>query len=78
MDFTFISAITQIEPIATGSGVRDRLRLNKAYGAGNWRKLKGTAHIKLIDGSTRLAEIHWYEAHGIDKKEFKIKLPFLD
>ena len=25
-----------------------------------------------------LAEIHWYEAHGIGKREFKLKLPFLD
>jgi hypothetical protein len=25
-----------------------------------------------------MAEIHWYEAHGIGKREFKLKLPFLD
>jgi len=42
------------------------------------RKLKGVVYVRLIDGSVRLAEIHWYEAHGIGKREFKLKLPFLD
>ena len=31
-----------------------------------------------VAGSVRRAEVHWYEAHGIGKKEFKLKLPFLD
>ena len=61
-----------------GRGVRDRARLRKQYGKGRWRKLKGVAHVRLADGATRLAEIHWYEAHGVGKKEFKLKLPFLD
>jgi hypothetical protein len=43
-----------------------------------WRKLKGVATVKLKDGRMRLAEIHWYEAHAAGRKEFKIKLPFLD
>ena len=34
--------------------------------------------MRLVDGTTRLAEVHWYEAYGIGKKEFKLKLPFLD
>lgn len=78
MDFEIISEITQIESIATGSGIRDRARRRKQYGKGRWRKLKGVAHVRLLDGTIRLAEIHWYEAHGIGKKEFKLKLPFLD
>jgi hypothetical protein len=36
-------------------------------------KLKGLASIKLSDGAQVMAELHWYEAHGIGKKEFKIK-----
>jgi len=52
--------------------------LNKRYGKGRWRKKKGVATVKLTDGSFRLAEIHWYEAHGIGKKDIKIKFPFLD
>jgi len=78
MDFEIVSEITDIETIAVGTGVRDRARLKKQYGKGRWRKLKGTAHVKLVSGKIRLAEIHWYEAHGIGKKEFKLKLPFLD
>ena len=78
MDFEIISEITNIETIATGVGVRDRKRLRKQYGGARWRKLEGTAYVRLISGKIRLAEIHWYEAHGIGKKEFKLKLPFLN
>jgi hypothetical protein len=29
--------------------------------------------IKLADGTICQAELHWYEAHGIGAREFKIK-----
>jgi hypothetical protein len=74
MDFEVVSEITQIETIASGQGVRDRTRLRKQYGKGRWRKLKGMARVRLVDGTIHRAEIHWYEAHGIGKKEFKLKL----
>jgi hypothetical protein len=35
--------------------------------------MKGTARIRLRNGRIRLAELHWYEAHGIGKKELKRK-----
>lgn len=78
IDFDLVSEITDIETIATGTGVHERARLWRQYGRGRWRKLKGVATVRLVDGTIRLAEIHWYEAHGIGRKEFKIKLPFLD
>jgi hypothetical protein len=78
MDFEIVSEITQIEPIAKGLGVRDRTRLRRQYGRGRWRKLKGVATVRLIDDTVHKAEVHWYEAHGIGRKEFKLKLPFLD
>jgi hypothetical protein len=78
MDFEILGEISHIEPIATGTGIRDRRRLQKHHGPGKWRKLKGIARVRLIDGTERTAEIHWYEAHGISKREFKLKLPFLD
>ncbi|ELP53841.1 MAG: hypothetical protein DWQ53_11705 [Microcystis flos-aquae DF17] len=78
MDFEIISGITNIEIIATGTGIRNRERLQKQYGKGKWRKLKGIAQVQLPNGIVGLAEVHWYEAHGIGKKEFKLKLPFLD
>lgn len=78
MDFEIISDITKVEVIATGTGIRDRVRLRKQYGQGKWRTLKGIAQVQLPNGMIRLAEIHWYEAHGVSKKEFKLKLPFLD
>jgi hypothetical protein len=49
------------------------MRLRKRYGSAKWRKLKGTARIRLLSGNIRNAEIHWYEAHGIGKKNLKIK-----
>lgn len=78
IDFEIASEITNIETIAAGRGIRDRARLRKQYGGGRWRKLKGVASVRLPDGTIRVAELHWYEAHGIGKKEFKLKLPFLD
>ena len=77
MDFEIVSEISEIETIATGSGVRDRARLRKQYGRGRWRKLKGVAKVRLLSGRIRLAELHWYGAHGIGKRELKLKLPFL-
>ena len=78
MDFEIIGEVTDVETIASGRGVRDRARLSRQYGKGRWRKLKGVANVRLVDGRIRLAEVHWYEAHGIGKREFKLKLPFLD
>ena len=78
MDFEIVGEITQIETIARGNGVRNRARLQRQYGQGRWRKLKGVAYVRLIDGSVRFAEIHWYQAQEIGKREFKLKLPFLD
>jgi hypothetical protein len=78
MDFEIVGEITDIETIAVGKGVRDRARLRKQYGIARWRKLKGIASVRLTHGKIRLAEVHWYEAHGIGRREFKLKLPFLD
>ena len=51
--------------------------LQEKYGRGRWRKLKGVANVELFNGTIRLAEIHWYEAHGIGRRRLKIKR-FLD
>jgi hypothetical protein len=71
--FEIISAITEIEVIAVGSAIQDVARLRKQHGPGRWRKLKGVALIELRNGRVRRAELHWYEAHGIGKKEIKRK-----
>ena len=73
MHFTVISPIGDIETFATGRGIRELPRLRKLYGRSRWRKRKGIATVRLADGSTREAELHWYEASGIGRKEFKIK-----
>ena len=78
IEFEIVGEVTEIQTIAAGPSVRDRARLQKQYGVGRWRKLKGIANVRLVSGRIRLAEIHWHEAHGIGKREFKIKLPFLD
>lgn len=77
MSFEIVSEITQIQPIAVNQQIRDLARLRKMYGKGRWRKLKGVAHVRLRSGRIRLAELHWYEAHGIGRKEMKRKL-YLD
>jgi hypothetical protein len=73
VDFDLVGDIEHIETIATGRGIRDLSRLRRLYGKGYWRKMKGTARIRLRNGRVRLAELHWYEAHGIGKKELKRK-----
>ena len=73
MHFEILGDITDIEPIAMGSAVREVARLRRQYGRGRWRKLKGIARIRLANGRIRRAELHWYEAHGIGKREIKRK-----
>jgi hypothetical protein len=73
MKLEIIGEITNVETIAQGNGIRDLALLRGQHGLGNWRKKKGIAHIKLPDGSMAMAEIHWYEAHGIGKVKLKIK-----
>ena len=77
MQFEILGDITQIEIIATTHSIRELEQLRERHGRGRWRKLKGVANIELFDGTIRLAEIHWYEAHGIGRRRIKIKR-FLD
>jgi hypothetical protein len=71
--FEIISDITDIETIAIENSIYEVARLRKQYGQGRWRKLKGVAIIRLKNGRVCKAELHWYEAHGIGKKEIKRK-----
>ena len=73
MYFEIIGEITHVETFAAGSSIREIARLRKLYGRGRWRKRKGIARVKLEEGTVVLAEVHWYEAHGIGRKDFKIK-----
>lgn len=73
MDFQILGELAAIETIAAGSGIRTLRRLTRRYGRGNWRKRKGLATIRLASGEIVDAEIHWYEATGVGRFEFKIK-----
>ncbi len=73
MYFEIIGETSAVETIAIGSGIRELARLRKRYGRGRWRKRKGVARVRLEGGQIVLAEVHWYEATGIGKREFKIK-----
>ena len=73
MYFEIIGEVTNIEVIAKGRAIRELARLRRKHGSGQWRKLKGRATVRLEDGSFHYVEIHWYEAHGIGRKRFKIK-----
>jgi hypothetical protein len=73
MDFEVVGEITDVETFAIGKSIRELSRLKKVYGPGRWRKRKGTASVCLPDGTACRAEVHWYEAHGIGRKEMKIK-----
>ena len=73
MKVDVVGAITEIEPIAAGPSLKVRAFLRKAYGRGRWRKLKGVATVRLPNGRLRRVELQWYEAHGIGKRDLKIK-----
>lgn len=73
MHFEILGDIANAETFATGSSIRELPRLRKFYGRGKWRKRKGTARVRLADGTIKQAEVHWYEAHGFGRREFKIK-----
>ena len=73
MTFVILGDIGNIETIATGRGVYIRRYPDRAYGKRRWRKRKGTAAMRLHDGSECEAEIHWFEAHGIGRRDFKVK-----
>ncbi len=68
-----VGEVTEIEVVAVGNSIRELNRLRKVYGQGRWRKLKGRAVVRLPDKALCEAEVHWYEAHGIGKRDIKIK-----
>jgi hypothetical protein len=73
MEFKIVGRVVEVEVIATGAAIRKRKRLWRLYGKGRWRKLKGIATVEFPDGTISHAEVHWYEAHGIGAKDYKIK-----
>ncbi len=73
LEFEILGHIDETEIIAVGGSIRDLAYLRKIYGPGRWRKLKGKAHIKLPNGAIRWVELHWYQAHGVGRKDIKIK-----
>ena len=73
MGFEIVGEIQDAETIASGRGIRELRRLQRSYGEGRWRKRKGRATVRLTNGRVLEAEVHWYEASGIGKREFKIK-----
>ena len=73
MYFKIISEIQDLETIASGTSLRERKRLRRTYGGSRWRKCKGFGVVELASGEIRSAEIHWYEASGVGRREFKIK-----
>jgi len=73
MRFEIVGDVLDVEVIARGPSVRVRAELRARFGRGQWRKLKGRATVKLRDGTTWQAEVHWYEAHGIGRRRMKIK-----
>ena len=73
MNFEIIGSLRDVEVIAVGRGIRELPRLRRAYGSGRWRKMKAQATIRYFDGRIREAELHWYEAHGLGRVDWKVK-----
>ncbi len=73
MELRILGEIRDVQTIATGPRIRELDRLRRIYGPGRWRKMKGIARVQLPDGTQAWAEVHWYQAHGVGRKEFKVK-----
>lgn len=71
MRFEIVGRITNATEIAAGPGVRVSAALRKAHGPGRWRKMKGIATVLLSNGQARRVELHWYEAHGVGRRDMK-------
>ena len=69
--FRLRGEIADVEVIAAGRSVRVLARLRKVHGGGRGRTLKGRAFVELPDGTGVLAELHWYEAHGVGRMKIK-------
>ena len=73
IDFELVSMITNHRTIAVGNRIRELQRLIDEFGPGRWRKMSGEAYIRFPNGDVILAEVHWYEAHGIGMKNLGYK-----
>lgn len=73
MELRLVGPILDTEVIASGRSIRELVRLQEAYGGERWRKRKGFARVELSDGRSWLAEVHWYECHGVGRRELKVK-----
>ena len=73
VDFHVLGEIRNIEPIAANLSIRERKTLKVRFGGRRWRKLKGVALVRFPNGEVRLAELHWYEAHGVGRRKMKVK-----
>jgi hypothetical protein len=73
MDFRLLGDVVDIEPIAVNLSIRERNNLKVQFGGRRWRKLKGVALVRFPNGEVRLAELHWYEAHGVGRRKMKVK-----
>ena len=73
MYFDLVGDLSRVQEIAAGREIRELPRLCRLYGRGRWRKLKGVGTVRLEDGTMLRAEVHWYEAHGIGRREMKLK-----
>jgi len=72
-EFELLSELTSIEIIAINLSIRERRRLREQFGGRRWRKLKGIGLVRFPNGKARLAELHWYEAHGVGRRKMKVK-----
>ncbi len=71
--FEIVGEIADVDIIAGRGAIRGIRQLQRLFGRGRWRKLKGTAIARLENGQIRRVELHWYEAHGIGRRRLKIK-----
>ena len=79
MYFEIIGEIKDIETIAIGGRIRDIMRIQKQFGPGRWRKLKGIGKVRLENGRIGNAELQvrstWYwQKENENQEVFGLKI----
>ena len=72
-EFELLGELTNVEIVAVNLSIRERKRLQEQFGGRRWRKLKGIGRVRFPSGDVCLAELHWYEAHGVGRRKMKVK-----
>ena len=73
MDFELVGDLTNVQTIAVNLWMPSTTGSRADMVVSGGADFKGVGYVRLVNGHVRLAEVHWYEAHGVGRRKMKIK-----